>query len=274
MKSILFKDRVFESKKDLFHALKDNEDLIIDLKKSMVYKSIDKGQGIINIPMAAKTEADKESYKSGFIYPIINSTHWMDMHDDVHVSGCYSKTVKEQQGKVYYIDSHLKGLSNIIARKQNITMSIRDVDWSMLGKSIEGNTQALVFEIAEENVKAEYLQLIKEDRDLQNSFAMSYVKIRMAVNSTDKAFASNKEVFEKYIGSIANKERAYENDYFFAVEELAIRGEGSLCPIIGGSNSATSVYVPEPEKSTLTDKSEPTIVTQSEPKEVLNLNFF
>ena len=190
-----FSDKTFKSKKELYHALKDNEDLIIDQKKSKVYKSIDKGQGIVNIPIEPKTSANKSQFSEGFIYPVINSTGWLDSHQDVHIKGCYTKSVKEQQGNVYFIDSHLKGVQNIITRKKYIEMFVDDVDWRLLGKSIEGSTQSLVFKIAENKVKPEYLSLIKADRELQNSFAMRYVKIKTAIDSTDKEFQENRDVF-------------------------------------------------------------------------------
>lgn len=241
IKNILFKDKVFKDKKELYFALKDNEETILGLKKASVYKSIDKGQGIFNIPVLPKTHASKVDFKSGFIYPAINSTHWLDSHQDVHIKGCYKRTVKQQQGRVYYIDTHLKGLLPIITRKKHVEMFYDDVEWKLLGKDIEGSTEALFFKIAEEHVKLDYLQLIKEDKELQNSLAMMYKKIGMAIDSKDPAFKENKDLFEKYIDTIANKDQAIKDGIFFPVEELAIMGEGSLCPVVGGSNSATSV---------------------------------
>ena len=251
--NILFKDRTFKDKKELFFAMKDNEETIIGLKKSKVYKSIEKGQGICNIPVLPKTLTNKENFEGGFIYPAINSTHWLDSHQDVHIKGCYKRTVKEQQGRVYYIDTHLKGLTNIITRKNNIEMFYDDVDWRLLGKDIKGSTEALFFKMAEENVKAEYLQLIKEDKELQNSLAMVYKNLSMAIDTKDPALKENKETFDEYIETIANKEQAIQDGIFFAVKELGIMGEGSLCPVVGGSNSATSVIQienKESEKST------------------------
>lgn len=241
IQNILFGDRQFKNQKALFHAIKDNEETIIGLKKSKSYKSIDKGQGIFNIPILSKATSLKTPFESGFIYPAINSTHWLDTHQDVHIKGCYKRTVKSQQGRVYYIDTHLKGLNNIITRKNNIEMFYDDVDWKLLGKDIAGTTEALFFKIAEQNVKADYLQLIKEDNELQNSLAMTYKDIVVAINTTDPEFKENKEHFDMYINTIGNKEKAIEDGVFFPVKELAIMGEGSLCPVVGGSNSATSI---------------------------------
>lgn len=238
----IFGDRVFKSNKELYHSLKDNEPTIIGLKKSTVYKSIDKGQSISNLSIVPKTTSIKSKYESGFIYAAINSTHWLDSHQDVHIKGCYKRTVKEQQGRVYYIDTHMKGLSNIIAMKSDIEMFYDDVDWRLLGKNIQGSTESLIFKIAEDKVKTEYLNFIQQDKELQNSLAMTYKDIVMAINSNDSEFKENKDAYDRYIDTIANKEQAEKDGIFFAVKELAIMGEGSLCPVVGGSNSATSVF--------------------------------
>ena len=254
----MIKNRAFEksfnSYKELFHALKDNESFLLDQKKNSEYKSINKSQGVKNIPLKFDLMQDKSFYKSNFIYPVINSTGWLDSHDDVHIKGCYDNTVKHQQGKIYYIDSHLKGLTNIISKKKDIVTHIKDIPWTMLGKTLEGETQSLVLEIAEDKVKPEYLDLIKSDPDLENSFAMRYIKIHLAIDTKDSGMKENKEAFDYYVQGIANKDLAETNKMFFAVEELAIMGEGSLCPVIGGSNSATRVITNE-NKSTQVDNS-------------------
>lgn len=271
IKNIIFGDRQFESKKALFHSLKDNEETIIGLKKAKAYKSIDKGQGLFNVPIANKSNTIKTDLVQGFIYPAINSTNWLDSHQDVHLKGCYTRTVKEQQGRVYYIDTHLKGLNNIITRKNNIEMFYDDVEWSLLNKDLKGTTEALFFKIAEENVKADYLQLIKEDKELQNSLAMMYKDIVMCVNSNDSEFKENKEYFDAYIEGIGNKDKALHDEVFFAVKELAIMGEGSLCPVVGGSNSATSVVIgTKAEKSPETIEAEKSL--QRKKDYLLNLN--
>lgn len=234
-------DKEFSTKKALFHALKDNEGVIIDQKKNKVYKSIDKAQGIKNVPLKLNNNTDKSFYKQGFIYPVINSTGWLDSHDDVHVKGCYTETVLKQQGRVYYIDSHLPGLSNIIARKQDIVTHIKNIPWQMLGKNIPGSTESLVLEISEDKVKSEYLDLIKSDPELENSFAMRYIDLQLCMDTNDPELKEYKEAFDYYIQDIANKDAVMQNGLFFAVKELAIMGEGSLCPVVGGSNDATRI---------------------------------
>ena len=64
----------------------------------------------------------------------------MDSHDDCHFKGCYTKTVSDRQGKVYFVDTHGKTGQSIISRKSDIKMFIDDVDWRLLGKNYNGLT--------------------------------------------------------------------------------------------------------------------------------------
>lgn len=266
-------NKKYNSIKEFHHYLKDNMEQILDEKKLTVFKSIEKGAGIGftdfgnitgTVDKSVIEKANRYGFKNGFIYPVVNSTNWLDSHFDVHAKGCYKKSVKEQQGKVYLIDTHQKGLNNIITRKQDVRMLIKDVDWRLLGKDIDGEVESLVFEIAEHKVRPDALEFIKETPDLENSFAMRYINCHFAIKSNDPAFKEENEVFEEHIGNIANADMAKKYGFFNLVKELAIMGEGSICPVIGGSNSATRVLnISEP--SNHSDKhNEPTDVTQKE----------
>src|SRR5690606_23387137 len=120
-----------------------------------------------------------------------------------------------------------------------VRMFVKEIDWRLLGKDIDGETECLVFEIPENKVRPDALDFIKETPDLENSFAMRYINCQIAIKSNDPAFKEENEVFEEHIGNIANAEMAKKYGFFNLVKELAIMGEGSICPVIGGSNSAT-----------------------------------
>lgn len=245
-----FLNKKYGSLKEFHHYLKDNMEQILTEKKSTIYKSIDKGAGVGFTDFSNVTgvvdksiieKANSYGFKNGFIYPVVNSTNWLDSHFDVHLKGCYKKTVKEQQGKVYLIDTHQKGLANILTKKQDVKMLIKEIDWRLLGKDIDGEVESLVFEISEHKVRPDALEFIKETPDLENSFAMRYINCQFAIKSNDPAFKEENEVFEEYISHIANADMAKKYGFFNAVKELAIMGEGSICPVVGGSNSATRV---------------------------------
>jgi hypothetical protein len=270
IKSMYFGNVEFKDKLSFLKALKDNEERIIDIKKSVIHKSIDKGQGIeyFNIEPKSTSEKGLSFAKDKYIYPIINSTQWLDSHDDVHLKGCYKRTVNNQQGKVYFVDAHGKSAQSIITAKSQVTMFFDEVDWRILGKDIDGSTECLIFEIEKLNVKPYALDLLEKETGIECSLAMIYKDIFMAVNSDDKYFTKNKELWDANIDQIANKEQAIERGFFFGVKELQIMGEGSICPITGGSNSATAVYLNKFDSLNSTQNTDPSQDTQTKKQNV------
>lgn len=253
-KCIEFPGSEFATKEDMFKALKANEDKLISLKKAHIYKSCDKHQvSFLNVDMAKVSATVKANFeiKEGYIYPVISTTRYCDSHKDVHFDNCFNRTVKHQQGKVYYALDHELKWNSILAWQKDVRMFVTPLDWSLVGKSYAGQTEALVFEIAESKItKADVLAAIKSrSSDFENSIRMSYDKITLGVNSTDRDMADNKAYFDKNINLIANQADVMEQGYFWGVEELSISKEGSLV-VAGGSNDATSIITMEPAKST------------------------
>lgn len=267
IKAIEFPNRTFKTEDELFRALKSNEDKLIDIKKSNIFKSCEKGQiSFLNADKAFDEQANKNfRAKADYIYPIISTTNYMDSHKDVHFPGCFNKTVKEQQGRVKYILDHDLRYDSILAWQKDIRMFKSNIDWALVGKNYEGETEALVFEIAKKNiVRKDVLQAIEDKvEEFENSIRMVYHKIYLGINSKDKDYADNKEYYDSRIDLIANKEEVMKQGYFWGVEELGIYKEGSLV-VAGGSNDATYIYakteteaddndtseIPEPEEST------------------------
>jgi hypothetical protein len=260
----------FQTQKELIQAICKNHKTIIDFKEKQIYKSNEKGQGIVfnNTDIFLSDTANKENsfikqVKENRIYPIINSTNWLDFHDDVHLKGCYKKTVKEQQGKVYFVDAHQKTTQSIITYKSDVRMFYDNVLWQTLGKDYDGETEALIFDIEKSNVKDWALELINKEKDIQCSLAMKYGQIFFAVDTDEKEYKANKELYEQYKSEIINQDDLEQRGYFFGVKEIQIMGEGSMCPISGGSNSATTIYQIEPSDDTQPEiKEEPIIITQ------------
>jgi hypothetical protein len=268
IKSILFPEKSFATREELFACLKENEQFIIDCKKVEI-NSIEKCEatcfGLLKHELPTSSEALKSigfNAKNGYIYPIISTTNWFDSHKDVHFDPCFNKTIKDQQGQVYYCADHNLSLQGIVAKKNAITMVKKNIPWSLVGKDYTGTTTALIFEIAEKDVRADALDFIKATPDLQNSIRMQYVNIKMGVDSNDKAYIENKAYYDLRINDIANKDEVEKDGYFFGVEELKIHKEGSLV-VIGGSNSATSIYIPKEAVTDTSKQIEPLENTQT-----------
>lgn len=243
-KCIEFPDKEFQTKEQMFLELKANEDKLIGLKKAAIFEGHKKSQfSFLNLDVSKIGITGKSGFevKQGYVYPVISTTRYMDSHKDVHFDGCFNKTKTEQQGKVYYALDHKLDFSNIAAWPKDIKMFTSMIDWGLVGKDYYGQTEALIFEIAEKSIRPDVLKaIIDKLGDFENSIRMSYDKIKLAANSTDKDLAENKAYFDSRINSIANKEIALEAGYFWGIEELRIYKEGSLV-VAGGSNDATSI---------------------------------
>ena len=244
IKAIEFPNKSFSTKEDLFSELKKNESKLIDLKKSQVYKSHEKGQfSFLNLSKGLDSIKGIDGAKDNFIYPIISTTNYMDSHKDVHFNGSMTKTAKEQNGKVKYILDHELKFDSVVAWEKDVNMLIAKIDWSVVGKNYLGQTEALVFEISKDSIiRKDVLKAIEnKSSEFQNSIRMIYVTIKLGLNSNSKENASNKAYYDSRINEIVNKEVAQEDGYFWGVEELKIYKEGSLVTA-GGSNDATGIY--------------------------------
>ncbi|MDX5586506.1 MAG: hypothetical protein QNK20_16590 [Aureibaculum sp.] len=223
--------------------------------------TIKKADSIKMTPLKITSDIGKANdFEVGFIYPVINTTRYLDSHNDVHIDGIWNKSVSEQFGKLYYVADHKLEVTSIIAHKQDVQPMLISLSWSSLGADYAGDTQALVYKIAEKDIVLPAAKEIIEGRkDIENSVRMEYVKFSLAVSSADADFTEENDTFNKFIGSIANKEQAIENGYFWAIEEAKIYKEGSM--VLAGSNDVTpiqyantSTQIDEPLKDTQEDE--------------------
>lgn len=247
---------------ELFKYLKANKALIIQQKKSAIkhadsvgiyLKGFDSEDVDKGFEVASDVQADTIRAKV-----VINSTKIMDSHDDVHFDGLWKKSLTETKN-IYHLQEHSMKFDKVIS--DDVKAYTRSLSWKSLGFDYEGNTQALVFEstISKDRNPFMYDQYLK-GYVKNHSVGMQYVKIEMAVNSTEKYYADEKAVWDKYIGQVVNSDLATSKGYFFAVTEAkAIEGSA----VLRGSNIATpTISITEAGKST-SGIIEPTVVTQT-----------
>lgn len=235
-----FPDREFKSQDDMFKHLRENADKIISVKKATIYKSVEKG--IHEIFLLDKTLAISKGIhmKDDCIYPVINTTMVMDHYDDVHINGCSKKTAKEQNGKIFYMMDHKTGVDNVIAWPSDVNIMVKSVPWAFLNAPYEGDTEAFMFEISKsEIVHPVAKDIIDKKRPVQNSISMQYIQVWLAMNSKAKEDEVYLKRYDQWIEQIANKDQVKEQGYFFGVEELAIRNEGSM--VLRGANYITPI---------------------------------
>lgn len=265
----------FETKDDLFKALAENENLIVDAKKAQIYKSIDKGLQIVTdqkgIEKALTSEENKGlKFDDNYYYFVVNSSNILDSHNDMHVDGNWKKTVKEQQGKVYLVFDHTLKRSEIIAMQKDIEMLTAKIPFSLLGKNYDGESYCLIYKVAKDKiVNKEAKQWLEDGHKLEASVRMQYVNIETAFNTNDKEYAKQKENYDMYFPLIANKEDFEEIEYFWIVKEAKNVYESSL--VLFGSNGATGLIQEnktDAEIITPEIKEEPTEVTQTKKQNI------
>jgi hypothetical protein len=237
-------DKEFDSKEQLYKALVENEGLIIDAKKSQVYKSFEKGLQIVNDQKQiekAFNQAEKAiKFDSNYYYFVVNSANYLDSHKDVHLDGNWNRSVKNQQGKVYLVWHHDFGKAeNIIAFPEDIEMFTAKVSWDLLGKNYEGETYCLVYKVLKEKIQNETIdKWLKLGRKFQLSVRMTYIKVEMAFKSDNPDYIKYNMAYDEIFPLIVNKNEFEEIDYFYGVKEAKNVMESSLLPY--GSNSATA----------------------------------
>jgi hypothetical protein len=260
-----FPDKVFATKEELWEQLRINVNKLIAVKTAEIYKSHEKGavtgRFIDKLPDEMKRAF---SMKDGFIYPVINCSNYMDSHRDVHFDDIWNKSVKDQQGKIFYCLNHDLELGKIIAWPQDVKMMIVSIPWGMLGKDYKGFTQALIYEIPKDKLdNADAVKAITDKRPVQNSVRMIYVKISLGMNSSAEEDVKYKEYYDKWIEKIVNKDKVEELGYFWGVEEARIYKEGSM--VLLGSNDATPVLIPDDSSKEESTKVEPEVSTLTQP---------
>jgi hypothetical protein len=237
-------NKSFNNEEELFLELKANKEMIISEKKSQIQKSIDKGLSITAKPMDLSkfSVASKGiSQDEGYFYLAVNSTNVLDSHKDLHVNGIWNKTVKEQQGKNYLVDSHVLSLKTTIVKREDIEMFTVVVPFSAIGKSYPGDTEILVYKFLKTKViDKDALAWLESGDSIEASVRMRYTDIELAMNSESKEDETEKRNFDSYSPVIANKyDFEEEINYFWIVKQAQNLNESSL--VLFGSNSSTGL---------------------------------
>ena len=264
-------DKSFETQEALFKALKENKDDIIAIKKAQIYKSFEKdpmlmikAKSINALNLSKLGDSIKSEFEDdNYYYIAVNSTKILDSHRDLHIDGLWKRTVKNQQGHNYLVDTHVMSMMTTIVRKEKIKMFTVVVPFSFLNKDYEGDTEILVYKFLKSDVINKMAQeWLESGDDIEASVRMQYVKIELAMNSNDKNDVKELETYLKYTPEIANKDDFENINYFWAVLEAKNIGESSL--VLRGSNHVTgAVETSEKQASEKQEQPEPAVKSTS-----------
>jgi hypothetical protein len=227
----------------MFLAMKENLNSIVTDKRINKTKSMPMHGVFLRSATASKTI---KGLVDGFVYPVINTTNFMDSHNDVHIDGIWDKSIVEKAGQVHYTTDHEIKISNIIAYPQDVDMMIRETSFKELGYDINGTTQALMFKVnSKDFINNDAVNIIERKMPIQHSVSMIYGDMALCVKSEDKELKEENDNFKQYIDKVANKDYANSQGFFWAQKEASIGNEGSMVAL--GSNSITPMlYKSEP----------------------------
>lgn len=269
-------NKSFDTEELMFSELKLNKEDLLSLKKAKIQKSCDKGTGVISKPLELSKIGEKIKdfpMDDKHYYIAVNATKILDSHNDLHVDGIWKKTIKDQQGKNYLIADHKLELDKVIAKKNDVEMITADIPFGMIGKSYEGNTQALIYKIHKDKIIHQAAKEWLESGDeIQGSVRMRYINVKLAMNSSNPNDAEELKTYNDHIDQIANKGDFESIPYFWAVSEAENVKESSL--VLFGSNSATGVIdnknnKQEPLDNTHVKEEEPPKGTQKRKRSVI-----
>jgi hypothetical protein len=247
-------NKEFATKKELFKFLTDNRDRLIAQKKA-VKKEADCPVIIKPVIVANQKQTASKAAGEGEMEPnlpeslkvvcIINTTNFLDGHNDLHIPGLWTKSLQENR-MIMHLQEHEMEFEKIIADGDNLKAYVKKYKWSELGFAYEGETEALVFESEILRKRNEYMLEQYSNGWVRNhSVGMQYVKMDFAINSED--YPNEYEAWKKYYPQIANKEVADQRGYFWYVLEAKCI-EGSAVPL--GSNTATPTLAANKEMVT------------------------
>ena len=264
-----FPDKEFATKEELFKALKENKPSLISLKKS-----IEKRADSINYVNSINSDLTANKEENGTqteveklqVKVIINTTNFIDSHNDLHINGIWNKSVSDNANKGFlHLQEHDRDFDKVIS--DNAKGYVESITWKSIGLPYSGKTEALIFDSIIEKKRNEFMFKQYSNGWVKNhSVGMRYVKIDLAINSESEWDKDEKELWDKYYPVVANKEVADERGYFWVVSEAKII-EGSA--VVMGSNSATptiSVENKSEADNITSEQEEPSSDTQTDKK--------
>lgn len=248
------KIKEFDNIKDRINWIVSNKGTLIAQKKAELKKAdaisyltpiYDTKEDVFKANESIKNYKELDSIK---VQAVINTTNVIDSHQDLHVDGIWTKSIKENKN-IMHLQEHKMSFDSIISDGKDLKAYTKMFNWSDLGVDAKGQTQALVFEsVVKADRNARMFEQYAKGYVKNHSVGMQYVKLLLAVN--DDEFQEEFNNWNKYIGMAINPESAEEQGYFWIVTE-AKAIEGSAVPI--GSNRFTPTTennMNEPQKST------------------------
>lgn len=245
----------------LEEILKDKQEAI-NIKKS-AYKHSDVvdnhiiKDGDVNVTKVILEDEEQNNV----IKVIANTYYWLDSHGDVHVKGTFTKSIKENQDKIFHFDNHEHSFKSKVGNVKSVKEV--NVNWSDLGVQKEGKTICIIGETEIiEDYNCQVFDAYKNNEVNQHSVGMQYVNLQLAVKQPQEVEAY--KLWNEVYPLLGNPETADNLGYFWVVKEAKLKEYS--CVLWNGSNSLTPT-VKNIEAVEDTSKNEPLKDTQDEQKQ-------
>ena len=271
-----FEGKTFDSKDEAVKFLIENKKFVISQKKSIMKHG--DGVGYFGKVHDEKDKAikidgssDLSNVNSIKIKAVSNTCNYYDSHGDVSLNGSWNRTANNTKDGLH-LQEHKMQFDKIIS--DEVSFKVEVFTWKELGFDYEGSTECLVmYSTAHKSDNPYMFDKYVKGKVKQHSVGLRYISIDLAVNNSAEWAKDEKDIWDKWYPSIANKDDVDAAGYFWAVsEQKAI--ENSAVP--KGSNPATPTISVEPVSDTST-KQDPDPAEATPPieqKKIINLNLF
>jgi len=261
----------FNSKKELITFMVKHKSELITQKKSSIkhadgFSFLSAPNLIYNKGHALKTNEPIENPEDNLsVSVVINSSNWFDSHEDVHIPGLWTKSLKENKNPMHVQEHKSNEFNKIIASGKDLKAYTESYTWKDLGYNLEGTTEALMHDSIIRKSRNPYMHdQYAKGYVTNHSVGMQYIKLFFCCD--DEEFEQEFEMYKKYIDLVTNKDDITDG-YFWAVTEAKYL-EGSAVPF--GSNVMTPTIDnnTEPQKALKTEPDLSTLI-----KDINNINF-
>jgi len=215
-----------------------NKKELISIKRATVKHT----EGLIltpklTLPSEGVNKAELPSDTDEILYRTIiaNTYNYMDSHDDVHLNGCFAKSIQENKRQLYIKDhaNYTTEMAGKVLKAYELMGTFKS-----FGYDSDLSTMALLKDVAIYKEQSEqFFSQMANGMINQHSVGMMYIKIALAVDDIQDQEAY--KLYTSLLPMIGNSKEVEEQGYFFAVQE-AKELETSAATM--GSNSLTGIY--------------------------------
>lgn len=197
---------------------------------------------------------------------IANTYYWLDSHQDVHVKGTFTKSIKENLPKIYHLDNH--DSKNGFRSKVGNVKDVQEVEvkWEDLGVKKQGKTICVIgtTELIEDYNK-QVFDAYKNGEIDQHSVGMVYLDMQLAVN--DKQYPEELKAWNEVYPLLGNPEEADRLGFFWIQKQAKLKEIS--CVLWDGSNALTPAIKNTEAVDDTLENNEPLKDTQTEKQEQL-----